>query len=316
MRILISTSAAFFIAGAAQAAELKCTQIKLVVPYTAGGATDVAARLVAKNIEPLLKIPTIIETRTGATGNIGTAFVANSTPDGCTLLVNGAVIATYPHSFKSLSYDPIKDLTTVGSIGVTPTVLVTNNKTINNLNDLVAWSKTKPDGLSYGSAGYGLLHHLAVEEIADQTKSHFVHVPYRGGGGATQDLVTGELAFGSFALGSVVSFVRNGNLKIVSVMQSNRTSLAPDAETIAEQGFPKLNAGVHFMVFAPSKTPKQIVNKVSEALAKVVADPSLKRNFEAIGFDPIPMDADASSQLVRQTGIDWAPVIKRLKIQL
>ena len=122
MRILTSTLAVLFMAGTAQAADLKCAQIKLVVPYTAGGATDVAARLVAKNIEPLLKIPTVIETRTGATGNIGTAFVANSTPDGCTLLVNGAVIATYPHSFKSLSYDPVKDLTAVGSIGVTPTV--------------------------------------------------------------------------------------------------------------------------------------------------------------------------------------------------
>ena len=141
-------------------------------------------------------------------------------------------------------------------------------------------------------------------------------MPYRGGGSATQDLVTGELAFGSFALGSVVSFVRNGDLKILSVLQSSRTTLAPEAQTIAEQGFPKLNAGVHFMIFAPVKTHKDIVNKVSAALAKVVADPSLKRNFEAIGFDPIPMDADASNKLVRQTGIDWAPVIQRLKIQL
>lgn len=316
MRILTSSLAALFIAGSAHAADLKCTQIKLVVPYTAGGATDVAARLVARHIEPLLKIPAVIETRTGATGNIGTAFVANSPPDGCTLLVNGAVIATYPHSFKSLSYDPIKDLTAIGSIGVTPTVLVTNNKSVNNLQDLLAWSKTKPDGLSYGSAGYGLLHHLAVEEIAEQTKSRLVHVPYRGGGSATQDLVTGELAFGSFALGSVVSFVKNGDLKIVSVLQSTRTTLAPEAQTIAEQGFPKLNAGVHFMIFAPSKTPKDIVNKVSDALAKVVANPALKSNFEAIGFDPVPMNAEASNALVRQTGIDWAPVIQRLKIQL
>ena len=141
-------------------------------------------------------------------------------------------------------------------------------------------------------------------------------MPYRGGGSATQDLVTGELAFGSFALGSVVSFIKNGDLKIVSVLQSSRTTLAPDAQTIAEQGFPKMNAGVHFMVFAPSKTPKEIVNQVSAALAKVVGDSSLKPNFDAIGFDPIPMDANSSNELVRQTGTDWAPVIQRLKIQL
>jgi tripartite-type tricarboxylate transporter receptor subunit TctC len=316
LRILTSSLVALLITASTQASELKCSQIKLVVPYTAGGATDVAARLVARHIEPLLKTSTIIETRTGATGNIGSAFVATSPADGCTLLVNGAVIATYPHSFKSLSYDPIKDLTAIGSIGVTPTVLVTSNKSVNNLQDLLAWSKTKPEGLSYGSAGYGLLHHLAVEEIAEQTKAKLVHVPYRGGGSATQDLVTGELAFGSFALGSVVSFIKNGDLKIVSVLQSSRTTLAPDAQTIAEQGFPKMNAGVHFMVFAPSKTSKEIVNQLSAALAKVVGDSSLKPNFDAIGFDPLPMDANSSNELVRQTGTDWAPVIQRLKIQL
>jgi len=304
------------LAGVAQASELKCQQVKLVVPYTAGGATDVAARLVAQQMEPLLKTSIIIETRTGATGNIGTAFVAQSPADGCTLLVNGAVIATYPDSFKSLNYDPLKDLTAVGSIGVTPTVLVTNNMSINNLDDLLAWSRKKEGGLNYGSAGYGLLHHLAVEEIAEQKKAKLNHVPYRGGGSATMDLATGQLDFGSFAFGSVVSFVNEGKLKVVSVLQSSPTTLYPKGQPISQQGFPKMNAGVHFLIFAPSKTPKAIVDEVSDALAKVVADPALKSRFDAIGFDPIPMKSPESNKLVQQTGDEWRPVIKRLNIQM
>ncbi len=316
MKRMLTALAILSVAGVAQAADLKCSQIKLVVPYTAGGATDVAARLVAQSMEPLLKTSIVIETRTGATGNIGTAFVAQSPADGCTLLVNGAVIATYPDSFKQLNYDPLKDLTAVGSIGVTPTVLVTNNMSINNLDDLLAWSRKKDGGLNYGSAGYGLLHHLAVEEIAEQKKAKLTHVPYRGGGSATMDLTTGQLDFGSFAFGSVVSFVKDGQLKVISVLQSQPTTLYPQAQPIAQQGFPKMNAGVHFLIFAPSQTPKAIVDEVSDALAKVVSDPALKSKFDAIGFDPIPMTAGPSNALVKQTGDDWRPVIKRLNIQM
>src|SRR3954471_6566209 len=145
------------------AVELDCPQVKLVVPYPAGGATDVAARVVGERMEALLKRSVIIETRPGATGNIGTIAVINSKPDGCTLLVNAAVIATFPYSFTRLNYDPIKDLVPVGGIGITPTLLVAApSVAANDVKSLVQLSKDKPEGLNFSTAGYGLLQHLAV----------------------------------------------------------------------------------------------------------------------------------------------------------
>ena len=142
--------------GKAVTADLRCNPMKVVVPFPAGGSNDIAARLVSRSLETLLKVTIVIENRPGAAGNVGTASVVTSPPDGCTLLLHGAALATYPHSFQKLPFDPFTDLVSVGSIGVTPTVLATSNKSIRNLEDLFAWSRTKPEGLSYGSAGIGV----------------------------------------------------------------------------------------------------------------------------------------------------------------
>ncbi len=317
MKFIATLVSAFIVSTAAgMAAELKCSRIRLVVPYAAGGATDAASRLVQEGLEATLQIPVIVETRAGATGNIGTAYVAQSPGDGCTLVVNGAVIATFPDSFTKLAYDPLKDLVAVGGLGVTPTVVVTANKEINNIKDLIAWSQKKPDGLSYGSAGYGLLQHLAIEELADRNKARLVHVPYRGGGDANTDLMTGRLDFGSFAAGSVVSLTDDGRVKIIGVAQPKRSDLIPDVPSFAEQGYPDINAGVYFMIFAPSSTPKEIVDTLSTALIKVVADPALKKRFASIGFDPTPLSSEAVNEIVQKTGAEWKPVIKRLGIKL
>ncbi|HWP25235.1 MAG TPA: tripartite tricarboxylate transporter substrate binding protein [Xanthobacteraceae bacterium] len=298
-------------------AQIRCDQIKLVVPYPPGGATDVAARLVAERLEPMLKKAVVIENRAGATGNIGTAAVANSPPDGCTLLVNAAVIATFPASFSRLPYDPLRDLVPVGGIGITPTVLVTASANQpNDLKGLVAWSRSKPDGLNYATAGYGLLQHLAVEEMAQRLKAKFVHVVYKGGAQATTDLVTARVDFGSFAAGSMLPLIKEGKLKAIAVVQDKRSDLLPAVPTIAEQGLAGLNAGVQFLVFAPAATPKSVIAALSAELRKVVGDPALTPRFAAIGFDPTPASSEDMSEVMRRTSAEWTPVIKRLKIRL
>ncbi len=298
-------------------AQIPCGQIKLVVPYPPGGATDVAARLVAERLEPALKKSVVIENRAGATGNIGTTAVATSPPDGCTLLVNAAVIATFPASFSRLPYDPIRDLVPVGGIGITPTVLVTaSGNPPKDLKGLVEWSKSKPDGLNYATAGYGLLQHLAVEEMAQRLKAKFVHVVYKGGAQATTDLVTARVDFGSFAAGSMLPLIKEGKLKAIAVAQDRRSDLLPAVPTTAEQGLPGLNAGVHFLVFAPAATPKPVVAALSAELHKVVGDPALRQRFASIGFDPTPTSSEDMIEVMRKTSADWTPVIKRLKIKL
>ena len=147
-------------------------------------------------------------------GNIGTAAVAAAPADGCTLLNNAAVIATFTASFAKLGYDPIADLMPIGGIGITPTLLITaSSNPVNDLKGLIAASKSKPDGLNFSTAGYGLLQHLAVEEIASRSGGKFTHVAYKGGAQAVTDLIAGRVDLGSFAAGSVLPLVKEGKLK-------------------------------------------------------------------------------------------------------
>jgi tripartite-type tricarboxylate transporter receptor subunit TctC len=304
-------------AASSRAADFDCARVTVIVPYPAGGAADVAARLVADRLELGLKKSFVIENRPGATGNIGTAAVANARPDGCTLLVNAAVIATFPASFTKLGFDPVKDLGPVGGIGVTPTLLVApKSLPADDLKGLVQLSRQRPDGLSFSTAGYGLLQHLAVEEMAQRTGAKFVHVVYKGGAQAATDLIAARVDFGSFAAGSVIQLVKEGQLKPLGVVQETRSDLVPDVPTTAEQGLPGLDAGVHFMLYAPAATPKEVVASLNEGLNRVVGDPALKQRFANIGFDPTVLTPEGAAAIMRRTGEVWAPLIKRLNIKL
>jgi tripartite-type tricarboxylate transporter receptor subunit TctC len=298
-------------------ADYPCARATLIVPYPAGGATDVAARLIADRLEALMKKSFIVENRPGATGNIGTASVASAKADGCTLLVNAAVIATFPSSFSKLAFDPIKDLTPIGGIGITPTVLVAAQSVpAQDIKGLVQLSRQRTDGLSFSTAGYGLLQHLAVEEIARRAEAKFVHVVYKGGAQAATDLIAARVDFGSFAAGSVGQFVKDKQLKPLGIVAESRSALLPDVPTTAEQGLPGLDAGVHFMLYAPAATPKEAIATLNTELNKVVGDPALRQRFADIGFDPTAITSEAAAAIMRKTAADWAPVIGRLNIRL
>ena len=304
--------------GGAAAQELPCSQVRLIVPYPAGGATDVATRVVAERLDAAMKKPFVVENRGGATGNIGTVAVVNAPADGCTLLVNATVIATFPHSFSKLAYDPHKDLAPVGGVGVTPVlVIAAPSVPANDVKGLVAWSKSKPEGLNYSTAGYGLQQHLAVEEIAQRTGAKFTHVAYRGGGTAMTDLIAARLDFGAFLAGTTKALVAEGKLKALAIVAEHRSALTPDIPTTTEQGMPGMDAaGTHFMMFAPAATPKPVIALLGAELRKVIADPALKERFAAIGFDATPMTADEVAAAMRQTENRLAPLIKKLGIKL
>jgi tripartite-type tricarboxylate transporter receptor subunit TctC len=317
MRTLAALLAVGLSATSSLAADLDCARVTVIVPYPAGGAADVAGRLVADRLEAQLKKSFVVENRPGATGNIGTLAVVNARPDGCTVLINAAVIATFPSSFSKLPYDPLKDLVPVGGIGVTPTLLVAAKSVpADDLKGLVQLSKERPDGLSFSTAGYGLLQHLAVEEMAQRAGAKFMHVIYKGGAQASTDLVAARVDFGSFAAGSMIQLVRAGQLKPLGVIQEARSALVPDVPTTAEQGLPGLDAGVHFMLYAPAATPKDIVAILNAELNKLVADPALKERFANIGYDPTAISPEQAAAIMRRTAEAWAPLIKRLNIKL
>ena len=314
---MVVVAAASLFASSAMAAELKCSEVRLIVPYPAGGATDVAARLLGEHLEAALKKTVVVDNRAGASSNIGTLSVVRGTPDGCTLLINATTIATFPWSFSKLNYDPLKDLAAVGGVGNTPTVQVTSRDgKANDLKGLALWAKEKADGLTFASTGYGLFPHLAAEELAQLSGAKMSHVPYKGIAQASGDLITGRVDFGSFTLGSVVSLINDGTLKPLAIYADQRSELVPKISTTVEQGLKGHDAGVRYLVFAPPSTPKDTIALLSSELSKIVSDPTLKSRFMRIGFDPTPMTADEASAAMQKAGDDWAPVIKRLNIKL
>jgi len=318
MRIVMTALALALATAGAAAQELPCSQVRLIVPYPAGGATDVASRVLAERLDPLLKKPVVVENRGGATGNIGTVAVVNAPPDGCTLLVNATVIATFLHSFSKLAYDPFKDLAPVGGVGVTPVLVVAAPSVpANDMKGLIELAKAKPDGLNYSTAGYGLQQHLSIEEIAQRAGIKATHVAYRGGGTAMTDLIAARLDFGAFLAGTVKGLVADGKLKALAVVAEKRTPLMPDVATTTEQGFPGMDsAATHFMLYAPPATPKPVIAQLGAALHRVVSEPSLKQRFAEIGFDATPMSADEVSAAMKQLETRMAPVIQRLNIKL
>ena len=318
MRIVIAALALGAAMSTAGAQELPCSQVRLIVPYPAGGATDVATRIVAERLDAAQKKPIVVENRGGATGNIGTVAVVNAPPDGCTLLINATVIATFPHSFSKLSYDPFKDLAPVGGVGVTPVLVVAAPSVpASDMKGLIEWAKSKPEGLNYSTAGYGLQQHLSMEEIAQRAGVKLTHVAYRGGGTAMTDLIAARLDFGAFLAGTTKALVADGKLKALAIVAEKRTPLMPDVATTTEQGFPGMDsAATHFMMFAPPATPKPVVAQLGAALHKVIAEPSLRQRFAEIGFDATPMTAEEVSTAMKQLETRMAPVIKRLNIKL
>ena len=272
----------------------------------------------AERLDAALKKPIVVENRGGAAGNIGTVAAINAPPDGCTLLVNATVIATFPHSFSKLAYDPFKDLAPVGGVGVTPVLVVAAPSVpANDMKGLIELAKSKPDGLNYSTAGYGLQQHLSMEEIAQRAGVKFAHVAYKGGGTAMTDLIAARLDFGAFLAGTVKGLVADGKLKALAVVAEKRTPLMPDVATTTEQGFPGMDsAATHFMLYAPPATPKPVIAQLGAALHKVIvgalAEAALRR-------DRLRRDADergGGSAAMKQLETRMAPVIKRLNIKL
>jgi len=290
--------------------------MRIIVPFPAGGATDAAARIVAEPLAVALKKTIVVENRAGATDNIGTALVAKSPADGCTLVVNVAAILTYQWVFASLGYDPIKDLAPIGGIGRTPTLTLTAaSSALGDLKSLVARSKEKPEGLTYATAGIGLMPHLAVEELGRIGGAKFVPVFYRGAPDFMGDLLTGRVDFGSTAAANSMPLVREGKLKALAVMQEMRSPLAPDIPSSAEQGMSPLDASSHFLLFAPGGTPKATIALLSVELRKIVGDPAVQPRFNAVGFDPTPIGAEEAADIVRRIGESWEHTIKSMNIK-
>jgi tripartite-type tricarboxylate transporter receptor subunit TctC len=285
--------------------------ITLIVPFAAGGATDVVSRLVGKKLSERVGQPVIIENVGGAGGVLGASRVARGTADG-TMLLMGTVAthAINPLMAARRPYDPVADFTPVSLIAVVPNVVLVGPKTpVNSIPELIAWLKAEPGRHNYGSSGVGTPPHLSGELFKVMAGVDFAHVPYRGGGPATSDLIGGQIPVLFDVLSGAASFVRDGAIRALAVTTKTRSPSFPNIPTVAESGLPGYETYTWNAVFGPPRLPKPIVDFLSAHLKETVADPEIQQRLWDLSADPIGSTPDELAAQVKNEMAKWEPVI-------
>jgi tripartite-type tricarboxylate transporter receptor subunit TctC len=307
------------IATEACAADYPTHPIKLVVPYAAGGPTDLFGRLVGDFLSKDLKQPVIIENKAGAQGAIGAEAVARSEPDGYTLFVTAAsIIVLNPMLYKKLSYDPVRDFRMLAVITDTPVVMeVHPSVPAKTVAEFVAYAKKNPGKLNFGSAGTGGTIHLAGEMFKQITGIEMTHVPYKGAGPALADLLAGNIQVMFDTMSTALPPVKSGSVRALGVSSEQRSPDLPDVPTIAESGYPEYRVSVWYGVAAPAKLPDDITAKISASLDRAMNDDVFRAQLEKIGFPVFrPRSAAAIKEFIDADRARWSAVIKAQSISL
>lgn len=290
--------------------------IKLIVPFPPGGVADIIARPVAEKIALSLGQPVIVENRGGATGTIGAAYVANSAPDGYTLLFGTTnEIAMSPTLYKSLPYDPTKAFAPIAVVAEFPNVLVVGaGAPAHTLADLAAQARAKPKSVTFASSGQGSTNHLTAELFQTQAKAQILHIPYKGGGPALVDLTGGHVDAMFATLPSAIPLIKGGKLRALAVTGERRSPTLPDVPTAREAGMPDLVVTTWNGVLAPAGTPPAIVERLAQALKQAADDPGIKEKLAAVGAETMSTTPQAFATQIRDDFNRWSNVIKQAGI--
>lgn len=297
---------------AAAAQDWPSKPVKFVVPFPPGGSVDPLARLTGVKLGEALKQQFIVENRTGAGGSVGTAFVAKSPPDGYTYVFVFDSHAVNQALVPGLPYDTAKDFAPVMLVGTAPYAIATAAaKPWKSFADVVAASKAKPESVSVGSIGNGTLGHLLLVMAQQQAGVKMTHVPYKGGGPMTQDMLGGQIELGVGSVALLTPHVRGGRMRAVAVAGDKRSSALPDVPTLIEQGYPGLTAHAWWGIFAPAGTPKPIIDKLHAELAKVYNQPDVRKTLtETLGMDLVISTPQQLQQWNAAEMQRWGKIVK------
>ena len=290
--------------------------VHVVVPFTAGSATDILARTFGQKLSEMWSQPVVVDNRPGAGGTIGAAVVAKSAPDGYTLLVHSAAQAYNPSIYPSLPYDTVKDFIDVVPLGGQPNVLVVAPSLgIKTVAELVAQAKQKPGQLNFGSAGTGSGTHINGEKFKLAAGIDVVHIPYKGTPEALTDTIAGRVTYFFSPISAALPFVRDGKLVALAVSTAKRSSALPNAPTVAEAGLPGFDYSLWVGLFAPAGTPADVVDRIARDVRTVAQSADVKERFAALGAEPMPMTPPEFKQFVDSEIAESAKVIKAAGIK-
>lgn len=291
--------------------------ITMVVPTAPAGSTDIMARLVGDPLQRALGQPVVIDNKPGASGNIGTEFVARAAPDGYTLLMqySGYHVGN-PSLYPNIRWSPAKDFVPVAMVMRAPHVVAVSGKLpVKSMKELIEYGKKKEGGLFYASSGNGSIQHIAGELLSRQTKQAMTHVPYKGSGPAINDLISGNVDMFITTPPSVIGHFAGGRIKPLAYTGSKRHPSMPDVPTSAEAGLPGYEVESWFAVFAPAKTPPEVVNRLSAELRKIVESEAFRKKVDEQGAFATYMDSPTLAKFVDQELATWSKVIKSADIK-
>jgi len=295
----------------AQAPAWPSKPIKWIIPYTPGGITDNATRMVVQKVQEQTGWTIVIENKPGANSILGADLAARSAPDGHTFVtVIGAHAANATLYAGRLPYDVVKSFAPVSLVGIAPLVMtVTNSLPVKDVKELIAYSKANPGKVAFGSSGVGAAAHLTQELLKQVSGADMVHVPYKGTAPALADLMGGNLQVLTDTASAMMPHVRSGKIKPLAVFSNKRVPGAAEVPTIAEAGGPAIEGSTWVLFLAPSATPKDIVNRMSAETAKAINSPELRAKFDALGIESVGSSPEQAGKFLDEEIVKWAKVI-------
>ena len=290
---------------------------RIIVGFSAGGPSDIVARIVAQQLTERLGQPVVVENRAGATGTIGAELVAKAPPDGYAMyLASQTTHAVAPYMYAKIGYDPLKDFATVVRVVHNPLLMVVNPSVpVKTLNEVIALAKSRPGQLNFATGGIGSSPHMSMELFKSTVKLDMVPIHYKGDGAAIIDIIGGQVPMLTSSISALLPYVRTGKLRGIAVTSQKRSTVAPDFPTIAESGLPGFEVITWFGILVPAATPKEIINRLNTEIVQSVTQPSISAQLVKMGFEIVANTPEQYAVFLREENAKWGKVVRDLGLR-
>ena len=290
--------------------------IRFILPFPPGGGTDILGRLIAERLSANLGQPVVTENRGGAGGNVGAEAAARSASDGYTIVLVAPSLAISPTLYSKLNYDPVKDFAPISLVATVPNVMITQaSLPVQSLQDFIAFARSKPGALNFGSGGAGTSNHLAGELFNIVTGVKLVHVPYKGVNLAMQDVLAGNVHLVFIGIPAAAPHIKAGRLRALAVVAPQRSQALPEVPTVAEAGLRDFEVTTWYGVLAPAGTSKSVVNRLNAELVKIMHSPELKERLAATGTEPLTSTPEEFAAYIKREIAKWGEVVRKAGVK-
>jgi tripartite-type tricarboxylate transporter receptor subunit TctC len=309
---LVAALLLFLASALAGAQDWPSRPVRLILPFPPGGGTDILGRLIAERLSASLGQPVVTENRGGAGGNVGAEAAARSAPDGYTIVLVAPSLAISPTLYSKINYDPVKDFAAVSLVATVPNVMITQpSLPAENLQEFIAYARSRPGVLNFGSGGAGTSNHLAGELFNIVTGTKLVHVPYKGVNLAMQDVLAGNVHLVFIGIPAAAPHIKAGKLRALALVAPQRSGALPDVPTVAEAGLRDFEVTTWYGVLAPAGTPRSIVVRLNAELVKIMHSSELKERLAATGTEPLTSTPEEFAAYIKREIAKWGDVIRK-----